>query len=200
MRTRRFVPIAIAALTLSGALSGCGSSGSTATDRTTTVAPTTAATPSVASSAAPTTVAPTTTEPPSGAPCTAAHLSLSLGEAGAAAGSRYQTLIFTNEGARECSLTGYPGVTLRDGSGKQIGQPATRAPGDVAKIMLAAHGGQASFFLHTTADLTGNGCESPSASISVFPPNQTATVDVDGAITICDEFQVSPVVVGTTGH
>jgi hypothetical protein len=204
MRTRRRSATALFAALVGVAMeSACGSSGSTASSSTTTtVAPTSTTSASSgtmrpsSSAAGPT----TTARSAPGAGCVAAHLKVTLGDGGAAAGSRYQTVIFTNTGDVACTLTGYPGVSLLDGSGARIGPPAGRESGDVAKVSLAADGGEASFFIHTTADLSGTGCEAPSASIAVIAPNDTTTMTVPGAITVCGSFNASPVVAGTTGH
>ena len=130
----------------------------------------------------------------------AAHLELSLGEGGAAAGNRYQTVVFTNTGSTECTLTGYPGVSLLDASGARIGQPAGRESGTVAKVSLKADGGQASFFIHTTADLGGTGCQAASSTIAVIAPDDTMTMTLPGEVTVCGSFDASPVVAGTNGH
>jgi len=204
MRTRRRSATALfAALVGVALLSACGSSGSTASSSSSATVAATSTTASTSDTSRPSSSAtgPTTTaQRVAGRACVAAQLELTLGEGGAAAGSRYQTVVFTNTGKVECTLTGYPGVSLLDGSGATIGQPAGRESGDVTKVSLAADGGQASFFIHTTADMTGSGCQAPSASIAVIAPNDTATMTVPGEVTVCGSFNASPVVAGTTGH
>src|SRR5207248_9961163 len=58
--------------------------------------------------------------------CTTAGLAvwLGVGEGGAAAGSTYYPLEFTNTSNRRCRLFGYPGVSA--GSNRQLGSPAQR--------------------------------------------------------------------------
>ena len=201
MRTRRRSATALL-VTLVGVaqLSACGSSGSTAAGSSTTEA-TTSTTVEATTSTSSTAQGPTSTVRSAASDaCVAAHLKLTLGEGGAAAGSRYQTVVLTNTGSAACTLTGYPGVSLQDSSGARIGPPAGREAGTVAKVSLPPNGGQASFFIHTTADMSGTGCQAASAAIAVIAPNDTATLTVPGEITVCGTFNASPVVAGTTGH
>ena len=205
MYTRRSATALLAALVGITALSACGSSGSTAdTSGSSAVPVTSTASSGTVDSSSPTSAMRSTSTTVAvavaGAGCVAARLQISLGESGAAAGNRYQTVLITNNGSAECTLKGFPGVSLLDASGARIGQPATREAGDATKVSLAATGGQASFFIHTTADLGGIGCQPPSATIAVIAPNDTETISVDGEITVCGSFSVGPVVAGTTGH
>jgi hypothetical protein len=79
--------------------------------------------------------------------CTTGELSVALGEGGAAAGSVYRPLIFTNTGSHTCELRGFPGVSYVAGDdGHQVGPAAAMAgergaqvpipPGDTARAQL----------------------------------------------------------------
>lgn len=86
-------------------------------------------------------------EPTGPQPCTAADIELSLGEGDGAMGSVYYPLTFTNTGADDCTLEGFPGVSyVAYGDGTQLGDSAawegpeagavTVAPGDSASVTL----------------------------------------------------------------
>src|SRR5438093_982432 len=66
--------------------------------------------------------APQSTAPakPQSTRCHTADLTATLEEAGAAAGTSYRYVVLTNSNGPTCTLFGYPGVSLVDGSGKQI--------------------------------------------------------------------------------
>ena len=49
------------------------------------------------------------------------------------AGNLYRYLVLTNHSATTCHLTGYPGVSMLNASGQQIGRPATRQAHDVLR-------------------------------------------------------------------
>jgi Protein of unknown function (DUF4232) len=58
------------------------------------------------------------------AACTGRQLDVELGRLGAAAGSKYQVIRFTNLGLRRCVLHGHPKVTHRGKHHNRIGKPA----------------------------------------------------------------------------
>jgi Protein of unknown function (DUF4232) len=58
------------------------------------------------------------------ADCTGRQLDVELGRLGAAAGSKYQVIRFTNLGLRRCVLHGHPKVSHRGKHHKLIGKPA----------------------------------------------------------------------------
>jgi hypothetical protein len=94
---------------------------------------------------------------------------------------------FTNAGSAECSLTGYPSVTLLRGS-TQLGQPATPdqtkpagtvhlQPGDTAQALLTDF----------------SSCNAPlSDTVRVSPPSSALTVDRPGVLRGC-KVSVQPV-------
>ncbi len=57
---------------------------------------------------------------PASAPCKGPQLKLSLAGGDAGAGNRVSIIGVQNVGTRTCSLTGYPGVTLQDGRGRNL--------------------------------------------------------------------------------
>ena len=100
--------------------------------KTTAVTPAVTAQPS-ASSGARTSPSPTSQT----VACTSASLKLALRSDNSGAGHHYFDLIFTNSGSATCTLFGYPGVSLIDAGGNQLGQPAERSNGTSSTITLA---------------------------------------------------------------
>ena len=59
-----------------------------------------------------------------------------------------------NTSTTTCEVRGFPGVSLLDGSGNQIGEPATREGNEGAAVVLKP-GESASATLHTTNEGVG---------------------------------------------
>lgn len=129
--------------------------------------------------------------------CTAKQLSAELGGGDAGAGHIYRYLVLTNTGSATCHLTGYPGVSLLDSAGKQIGKPADRQPSRYSPVVLKP-GASASDTIHTINHM--GTCQAPSASIRVYPPGNTESLVIPGEITVCDNtFTITPLAPGKNG-
>lgn len=146
-----------------------------------------------------TTTAPKTTTTLSSTHCTTGQLKGSLGETQAGAGQRYTTLVLTNTGSKECDLRGFPGVSLVDASGKQIGQPASREGTEGATVMIKP-GGTASATLHTSAAGMGAQCDATSTQLRIFPPDNTESLMITAAYSACGGFRVTTLVSGSAGN
>jgi len=92
-----------------------------------------------------------------GEPCPSASLSLAAVSADAAAGSRFNVLAFTNQGARACTLQGYPALQLIGDDGQvRSGFTIHREPGpyygegDTITAVTLAPGARAYFDLVST--------------------------------------------------
>lgn len=115
------------------------------------------------------------------AECTAAQLSLSLGNADAAAGHVYRALRFTNSGKTACVIVGWPGVSYVTGdNGTQVGQPAHRDGTIGAQVTLRP--GQVASAIIDEVDV-GNfdptACKpTPTRGLRVYPPDSTASMFV----------------------
>lgn len=177
-------------------LAGCSSGSKTTTSSATTQASTTSTT----SGATSTTKAGSTTS--STAPsnlCATTELSAELGPTNAGAGQLYQPLILTNTGNRTCETRGFPGVSILDASGTQIGQPAQREGNEGPTVSLAP-GKTASALLHTANEgIPGAPCEATSAKMKVYPPGQTASITFDTAYKVCGSWTVGTLYAGDTG-
>lgn len=119
------------------------------------------------------------------APCTAQNTRvwLGLGEGGAAAGSIYMPLEFSNVGSSACSLDGHPGVSAFYENGSQLASPASWT-GSAQRVTLQP-GGTA----HATLRMEDGGisCSMPdtASGLRVYPPNQTAAQEIHWNFQMC---------------
>jgi ABC-type transport system substrate-binding protein len=130
--------------------------------------------------------------------CSTSELAAELGPSNAGAGQVYQPLILRNTGSSTCVVIGFPGVSLLNGSGAQIGQPATREGNEGSAVVLQP-GGVASAMLHTTNEGIGPSCDPTSTQMKVFPPDQTAELTFAAEYTACGGFTVTTLVAGDQG-
>lgn len=137
--------------------------------------------------------------PVAGTPvCTAAQLTAELGGGDAGAGNLYQYLVLTNGSDRACHVTGYPGLSLLDASGNEIGAPATRDRRPYQPVTLAP-GASASDAIHTV-NQQGT-CLPTSTSLRIYPPGSRVSLVVKGRVTNCDNLlTVTPFTAGRTGN
>jgi len=102
-----------------------------------------------------------------------AHLALAVAPPQGAAGSSDTELILRNAGTSACRLSGFPGVSLFDIAGHQVGSnaqhtgspgaPVTLPPGQVAHATLRT----------IQAECTGGTAGSnPGVTVRVFPPGE----------------------------
>lgn len=183
-----------AILLCTGALAAaCGSAGSSnpAGSAASPASSPAAATPS---SAPATSAAPAPTTPPStpSAPsCSPADLSavVNTSPGGAAAGSTYYPLDFTNTSKSSCYLYGYPGVSFVTGpSGSQIGEPASRNPALAPSTVILPPGGTAHVTIQVVDALnySKSDCQPVTAHwLKVFPPGQFSALYVKFSALTC---------------
>jgi hypothetical protein len=130
--------------------------------------------------------------------CATSQLTARLGGSDAGAGNLYRYLVLTNHGSTTCHLTGFPGVSLLDAGGKQIGPAATRVSETYAPVVLKP-GASASDTIHTANHM--GACLPTSAQVKVYPPGNTASLTIPGRITACHgELQITPLAAGTGGN
>ena len=128
---------------------------------------------------------------PGTAACASSGLKVTVNTAqsGAAAGSTYVPIDFTNTTGSSCTLFGYPGVSfVTSPSGSQLGRPASRNPAAAATLVTLAPGGTA----HATIQVADAGNYSASVCspvtahwLKIFPPNQTAAVYASYTVQAC---------------
>jgi Protein of unknown function (DUF4232) len=159
--------------------------------RTATPGPTASPEPTRAGGSAPT--------PAGGTPvCAAGQLTASLGGGDAGAGSLYRPVVLTNSGRTTCRLAGFPGVSLLDADGGQIGEPATRTQSPYRPVVLLP--GEAASGTLRTVNRQGS-CLPASTRVRIYPPGSRAPLEVPGQITVCGgTFTVTPLAAGSTGN
>lgn len=121
-------------------------------------------------------------------PTSSLEVWLGLGAGGAAAGSTYYPLEFSNIGTATCTLYGYPGVSALGSNGTQLGSPAGWDATVAPSTVTLAPGATA----HTVLQITDVGnypastCEPATAiALRVYPPNQTASTQVPFSFQAC---------------
>ena len=196
---RHALPTALLALVLVGGVA-CSSSSKKASTTTAPATTTVGSTTGGSSSTPGSTTGVSTTTVPTTPRCVTGALGIRLGQPGAAAGNRYLPIVFTNTSGTACTLYGYPGVSLLDASGKQIGTPASREAGSTPKVVTVAPGASASAAVHTAAQGVAPSCGPTSTQIRVYVPDERTAVDLPAALADCGGvFSVMPVVPGTSG-
>lgn len=185
---------AAAALLCTGALAAaCGSTSSnnTAGSQASPAATPAASTPSTAVSAIGTTAPATPPSTPSAPACSPADLSAAVNTnpGGAAAGSTYYPLNFTNTSKSPCYLYGYPGVSFVSGpSGSQIGEPASRNPAVGPSTVILPPGGTAHVTIQVVDALnySKSDCKPVTAHwLKVFPPGQYTALYIKFSALTC---------------
>jgi len=139
-----------------------------------------------ASSSAPATQ--TSGAPASAQSCSTSNLRITLGNGGAGAGTDFTVLDFTNGGASTCTLFGFPGVSLTNSSGTQIGAAATRNPSKTPALITLAPGAKANATLGVAnaENYPTSACKpTTAAQLKVFPPNQTQAIELPFTATGC---------------
>jgi hypothetical protein len=132
--------------------------------------------------------------------CPTGVLRASIGGQNAGVGNIYTTLVLRNAGRAACLVQGYPGVSLVDRRGRQIGRAATRVAAQAKPIVLQP-GRTASTVIHTLNPGVGTtNCLAPSAALRVYPPDQRASLLVRTRLSEClGVLQVRPLAAGSAG-
>jgi hypothetical protein len=97
---------------------------------------------------------------------------------GAAAGTDYFDLEFTNLSGHACTVTGYAGVSAVNLAGQQVGSPAERNAQHSPHPITLANGGSARMVLGIVdvGNFPPSRCHSViAAGLRVYPPGQTAS-------------------------
>ena len=133
---------------------------------------------------------------------------LGVGPGGAAAGSTYMPIEFTNTGSTSCTLSGYPGVSARSTS--QLGSSASRNSQIASKTITLVSGGTA----HAVLQITDVGNYPPATcapatatTLRVYPPGSFTSEDIVFQLRACSKAgpvylsvtAVAPAV-GVPGH
>jgi hypothetical protein len=131
------------------------------------------------------------------AACTTSSLrvSVDISQGGAAAGSTYMPVNFTNSSGHPCSMYGFPGVSFVTGpGGSQIGAAAARNHGfSPVSVTLAAHGSAHAWLQVAQAgNYPSSTCHMVTATwLRVFPPGNTAAAYVSHTFPACSSAKAS---------
>src|SRR5205085_6258612 len=106
--------------------------------------------------------------------CATRELTLRQGQTQGAAGSIYTTMLLQHDVPKTCTVAGFPGVSLLDAAGHQLG-PAAARDGTTAGP-LALRPGQRAAFVVRLVIATCIGSPARSTRIRVFPPDQRAAL------------------------
>jgi hypothetical protein len=122
--------------------------------------------------------------------CGTADLTVSLKQAGAAAGTAYYRIVFRNHTGHACSLTGYPGVSYVAGTaGRQVGPAASRDPGHIRTVVIPS--GRTAHALLREADTLNyskSTCQPRHVrGLRVYPPNTRAAVFLPWSHRVCSK-------------
>jgi hypothetical protein len=111
-----------------------------------------------------------------------------VGPGGAAAGSTYVPIEFTNTGAASCTLYGYPGVSAR--TTQQLGSPAGRNTQVASRTITLAPSATA----HSVLQITDVGNYPPATcapatatSLRVYPPGSFTSEDIEFRLRACSK-------------
>ena len=113
---------------------------------------------------------------------------LNTAPGGAAAGSSYVDLEFTNLSGRACTLRGYPGVSAINLGGAQLGSAAGRNPLHPLRTITLAPGASAVALLQIADALNYPAAtcrRKTAAGLRVYPPNQTQAKTVPFPFLAC---------------
>lgn len=120
---------------------------------------------------------------PSEPRCTASQLRATYLHPPVAAAGQFVAAIRLDNAGPACRLFGYPGVSLLDGAGHQLGRPATRQVVAPAAMRPVSVGPGASAFieLRTERPDVATACTPPAAAIRLYPPDDPMSLEVRAA-------------------
>jgi hypothetical protein len=125
--------------------------------------------------------------------CKTSQLSASLLPASSAAGTSYQTIVLTNVSSSNCTVEGYPGVSLADANGSILGASASRDTVTTpSQLTLAPNkSAYANVGFPDPGNFSPGQCSTPAAIIKIFPPDQTTALKVANTMQYCPGFSVT---------
>ncbi len=138
----------------------------------------------------PATARPTPGIPTTSAGCGAGQLSLAQTAGQGAAGSVIRTYALRNTGTGTCVLYGFPGASLVDAQGRQVGA-AARRQGAAGQVRLAP--GQAASFDVALAYAGCPGGAPRSQSLRVYPPGDRGSLLTPYQLPVCTTPTVTAV-------
>jgi hypothetical protein len=127
--------------------------------------------------------------------CSTSDLHITTGNyGGGAAGTYWSVVDFTNVSKASCTLYGYPGVSLRDAPGAQIGAAGIRDASVTPKVITLTPGATANTSVGLTDSSvypTGKCDPATSTYLRIYPPNQTVYYDLSFKGTTCANTSIN---------
>ena len=138
----------------------------------------------------PASVGPTSTR------CHTADLSLSLEPGSGVAGSFYEWIALKDSSGPVCTLLGYPGVSLTNSAGAQLGHPAERNPVYTPHVVTLhpSESGYALVRFPNSGNFPPGQCTADAANMRVFPPDELRSLLASTSHPHCPGFSVSAIV------
>jgi hypothetical protein len=149
------------------------------------------------SAGAPNSTAPAVTATPHvSTRCRTADLSISLEPAGAAAGTFYEWIVLKNSSGPRCTFYGYPGASLVDGSGAQLGHPAQRNPVYTPHVVtvLPNQSAYSRLGFPNPGNFPPGQCTANASNLRVYPPDDLQSLLVSTNHPYCPGFTVTGIV------
>jgi uncharacterized protein DUF4232 len=115
--------------------------------------------------------------------CHTGELAAALSAPGAGAGQRYATLTLTDTGGTPCTVHGYGGLGLVDGSGAPLPTAQVRVPDPAPRTLVVRPGGAVTATLHWSVvpgpgDSSSGSCQPTPSALQVIPPDETTPLRV----------------------
>jgi uncharacterized protein DUF4232 len=151
-------------------------------------------TPAATTSISPTpSSATSSTTPAALATCTTNQLTASVLPGNGAAGTEYYTLSLTNDSQQSCTITGYPGVSLVNAGGGQLGPAANRDTVSTASTLTLGLGqaGYATLALPNPGNYAAGTCSAASTGLKIYPPGQTTSLLTNFAAQACPGWTIT---------
>jgi hypothetical protein len=103
--------------------------------------------------------------------------------------------VFKDSSGPKCTLYGYPGASLVDASGAQLGQPAQRDPVITPRVVTLQPGGVAYARLGfpNPGNFPPGKCTAPAANLRVYPPDDLQSLLVATNHAYCPGFSVTAI-------
>jgi hypothetical protein len=120
--------------------------------------------------------------------CKASQLRATYLQPPVAAAGQLVAAVRLDDAGPACRLFGYPGVSLVDGAGHQIGRAATREPAAPAGVRPVSLGPGASAYVELRTERAGvaTSCAAPAAVVRVYPPDETSSLEAKAdSLRIC---------------
>jgi hypothetical protein len=118
-------------------------------------------------------------------------------QGGAAAGSSYYPIDFTNISGAACTMFGYPGVSFVTGQGgSRLGRPATRIAAVAPATVTLAPGGvaHATIQVADAGNYTRSECKPVTGHwLKIYPPNQFTAIYARFTTQVCSAKLPEPV-------